>query len=103
MVEQLGFAIIPLCFITAPGLTSGTTNGTSGFILNAELLSITTAEEHTSELQSLAYLVSDSCLAPVSSSPCIPLRLCPPQILSSCPPSCAGRLCSRPVLRSHCP
>ena len=43
MVEQLGLAIIPLCFLISCGLTSGTTKGTSGSILQALLLSTTTA------------------------------------------------------------
>src|SRR5690242_21091620 len=43
MVEQLGLAMIPLCLATSPGLTSGTTNGTSGSIRQALELSTTTA------------------------------------------------------------
>ena len=43
IVEQLGFAIIPLCLNASLGLTSGTTSGISGSILKALLLSITTA------------------------------------------------------------
>ena len=43
MVEQFGFAMIPLWLFTASGLTSGTTNGTSGSILKALELSTTTA------------------------------------------------------------
>src|SRR5208283_474294 len=43
MVEQLGLAMIPLCFLISSGLTSGTTKGTSGSIRNCEVLSITTA------------------------------------------------------------
>ena len=43
IVEQLGFAIIFLFLYSsnASGLTSGTTNGTSGSILKKEVLSIT--------------------------------------------------------------
>ena len=41
-LEQFGFAIIPWCSSRASGLISGTTKGTDGSILNAELLSITT-------------------------------------------------------------
>ena len=47
MVEQFGFAIIPLCPAASPGFISGTTSGTSGSILHAELLSMTTAPEST--------------------------------------------------------
>src|SRR5271163_3764698 len=43
MVEQLGLAMMPLCFLISSGLTSGTTNGTSLSIRNCEVLSITTA------------------------------------------------------------
>ena len=43
IVEQLGFAMIPLCFKISSGLTSGTTSGTSGSIRNALELSITIA------------------------------------------------------------
>ena len=42
IVEQLGFAMIPLCHFKSSGLTSGTTSGTSGSILHALELSITT-------------------------------------------------------------
>ena len=37
----MGFAIIPLFVLISSGFISGTTNGTSGFILKCELLSIT--------------------------------------------------------------
>ena len=43
IVEQFGFAMIPLCFKISSGLTSGTTSGTSGSIRNALELSITIA------------------------------------------------------------
>src|SRR5690606_30231073 len=47
MVEQLGFAIMPLCPVASHGFISGTTSGTSGSILQAELLSMTTAPDPT--------------------------------------------------------
>ena len=47
MVEQLGLAMMPLCFLMASGLTSGTTSGTSGSRRNVLLLSITTAPAFT--------------------------------------------------------
>src|SRR3989338_3022383 len=47
MVEQFGFAIIPLCFLMASLFTSGTTSGIFGSILKALLLSITTAPDLT--------------------------------------------------------
>ena len=43
IVEQLGFAMIPLCCLIASGLISGITSGTEGSIRNAEELSTTTA------------------------------------------------------------
>ena len=43
IVEQLGLAMIPLCFKISSGFTSGTTRGTSGSIRNALELSITIA------------------------------------------------------------
>ena len=42
VVEQFGFAIIPLLLAISSGFTSGTTNGTSGSIRQALLLSTTT-------------------------------------------------------------
>ena len=42
VVEQLGFAIMPRCVSRSSPLISGTTNGTSGAIRKAELLSMTT-------------------------------------------------------------
>jgi hypothetical protein len=47
VVEQFGFAIIPLCFLTSSPLTSGTTKGTSSSSLYALELSITTAPAFT--------------------------------------------------------
>jgi len=41
-VVQLGFAIIPSCFLAAAALISGMTRGTFESILKAELLSIAT-------------------------------------------------------------
>ncbi len=43
IVEQLGLAMIPRCFMMSCGLTSGTTSGTSGSMRNALELSTTTA------------------------------------------------------------
>ena len=47
IVEQLGFAMIPLCSPIACEFTSGTTSGTSGFNLNALVLSMTSAPLET--------------------------------------------------------
>ena len=47
IVEQLGLAIIPLCFSISSGLISGIISGTWGSILNALELSITTAPRLT--------------------------------------------------------
>ena len=41
-MEQLGLAMMPLFHLMSSGLTSGTTRGTSGSILHALELSITT-------------------------------------------------------------
>ncbi len=46
---QFGLAIIPLFFNASSGFTSGTTNGTSLSILNAEELSTTTAPALTAD------------------------------------------------------
>ena len=43
IVEQLGFAMMPLCFQMSPGLTSGTTSGVPGSMRQALELSTTTA------------------------------------------------------------
>ena len=43
VVVQLGFAMMPECFLTSSGLISGTTSGTSGQSLNALELSTKTA------------------------------------------------------------
>ena len=43
MVEQLGFAMMPLCFQMSCGLTSGTTRGVAGSIRQALELSTTIA------------------------------------------------------------
>ncbi len=43
IVEQLGLAMIPRCFMMSCGLTSGTTSGTSGSMRKALELSTTTA------------------------------------------------------------
>jgi hypothetical protein len=42
MVEQFGFAMMPLCLAISPGFTSGTTSGTSGSMRHALELSTTT-------------------------------------------------------------
>ena len=47
MVEQFGLAIMPLCLNALSGFISGTTKGTSGSILKALLLSITTVPDST--------------------------------------------------------
>jgi hypothetical protein len=47
MATQFGFAMMPLCFASAPELISGTTSGTSVFMRNAEELSTTTAPART--------------------------------------------------------
>jgi len=47
IVEQLGLAIIPLCFSISSGLISGIISGTWGSILNVLELSITTAPRLT--------------------------------------------------------
>ena len=55
MVEQLGFAIIPLWALASSPLISGTTRGTSGSIRKAEELSTNTAPAFTiSEEKALA-------------------------------------------------
>ncbi len=43
MAEQVGTAMKPACFSKSPGLSSGTTSGTSGRMRKAEELSIITA------------------------------------------------------------
>ena len=43
MVEQFGFAMMPLCFAISSGLISGMTSGTSGSMRKVEELSMTTA------------------------------------------------------------
>ena len=47
MVEQFGLAMTPLCQLTSPGFTSGTTSGTSSSMRNALELSIMTAPWET--------------------------------------------------------
>lgn len=47
VVEQLGFAMMPWCSFTSPGLISGTTSGTFGSRRKAEELSTNTAPERT--------------------------------------------------------
>ncbi len=47
MVEQFGFAMMPLCQARSCGFTSGTTSGQAGSIRHAELLSMTTAPWRT--------------------------------------------------------
>jgi hypothetical protein len=49
IVEQFGLAIIPLCEAIASGLISGMTNGTSGFMRNADELSMTTVPACTAQ------------------------------------------------------
>ena len=43
IVEQLGLAMMPLCFRASRGLISGTTSGVCGSMRNADELSTTTA------------------------------------------------------------
>ena len=46
-VEQFGFEMMPLCFFTSSGFTSGTTSGTLGSRRKAEELSTNTAPDFT--------------------------------------------------------
>src|SRR6185312_9210718 len=47
IVEQLGLAMMPLCWCSASGLISGTTSGTSGSMRKADELSTTTVPWRT--------------------------------------------------------
>src|SRR3990167_4014403 len=49
IVEQFGFAMIPLCFAMSSGLISGMTRGTAGSIRKALELSTTTAPALTAD------------------------------------------------------